>query len=134
MIEIQPASLPDSMEQNSGSRRFILMATEREVGSDKPRTGEYPHFGFPMEIGEVRVVDNFALKLEESRKEENAVEVSMISTGSGLYGLTLDDLIQEGEVLHVGSIAEIVFRRFNRNGRFRFHASAPIDIRIYTLE
>ena|SRR3989344_5613838 len=129
-----PHVLTSERRDDALVKTFTLRSTKKKVGEDKPRTGEFPHFGFPMSPGEVRMIDNFVFKVEESNPQDNSIKVSVRIIGLGAYDLTLNDVERNGDVLHFGSVVEVTFRKFYQDGRFRFHVSAPIDIRVFPAE
>jgi len=120
--------------EEDNKKIFELKSTRFEVGIGDPTTGEYPHFPVPMNKGEERMIDNLSFTVEEVSPKTRTVKIGISQVGQGRNGLCLEQVRKEGDVLLIGSVAEIVLRKFRLDGRPVFRFSVAKDIRVHSRD
>jgi|SRR3989344_2511685 len=113
-------------------RLFILSQTKQEVGCNKPRDGQHPHFRIPLGFAEERLLANLSLQLIETIPKENIAVVAISQIKQGRF--SLQDIYMMGPVLHIGEEVELVLRRIRKtkNNRIELHISAPKNVDIHS--
>ena len=113
-------------------RLFILSQTKQEVGCNKPRDGQHPHFRIPLGFVEERLLANLSLQLIETIPEENIAIIAISQIKQGRF--SLQDIYMMGPVLHIGEEVELVLRRIRKtkNNRIELHISAPKNVDIHS--
>ena len=115
-------------------RLFILSQTKQEVGCNKPRDGQHPHFRIPLGFAEERLLANLSLQLIETIPKENIAVVAISQIKQGRF--SLQDIYMISPVLHIGEDIELVLRRIRKtkNNRVQLQISAPKNIDIHSKD
>src|SRR3989344_7099392 len=97
-------------------RFFRLPITQREVGVTSGKCRTHPVFQFHIKPEEVHGIGNLRVSSGDPCFETGSVELLFQDSHSGEHQIKIDEIKQEGDILHLGTRGSVGLREIKHDG------------------